>query len=181
MHPKNYVQDNLLFQKAIHSFCIDDITQTPSEGPPKIDGQNKYEFETEFGFVCKSEVLFEPEYILPDGLTTVVKWTDGTKTVVRLSEGCEDQYDIYMAYLAALGKKLYGSTAKLHRVVETHTVDYLNEQKRLEVEKRRKEAEELAKKRHRQKVKAEVKKQMLAAEAYQEIMEHIARLSKFEE
>ena len=53
--------------------------------------------------------------------------------------------------------------------------------KRLEVEKRRKEAEELAKKRHRQKVKAEVKKQMLAAEAYQEIMEHIARLSKFEE
>lgn len=180
MHPKDYVQENPI-QESIRSFCVDELTQTPLDEPMKIDGPSEYEFEDEYFFVFKNEALPKPEYILPDGLTTVVKWTDGTKTVVRLSEGCEDQYDIYMAYLAALGKKLYGSTAKLHRVVETHTVDYLNEQKRLEVEKRRKEAEELAKKRHRQKVKAEVKKQMLAAEAYQEIMERIARLSKFGE
>lgn len=170
MRPKNYEWINFL-EEAIYPSCNNEIVQTPTDNPKKIDNQKE----------CENEALPEPEYILPDGLTTVVKWTDGTKTVVRLSEGCEDQYDIYMAYLAALGKKLYGSTAKLHRVVETHTVNYLNEQKRLEVEKRRKEAEELAKKRHRQKVKAEVKKQMLAAEAYQEIMERIARLSKFEE
>lgn len=179
MHPKNRFATvplyDSLFSEIINQspFKIDsapeEISENSSKKPMKINSQSE------------SEVLPVPEYILPDGLTTVVKWTDGTKTVVRLSEGCEDQYDIYMAYLAALGKKLYGSTAKLHRVVETHTVDYLNEQKCLEVEKRRKEAEELAKKRHRQKVKAEVKKQMLAAEAYQEIMERIARLSKFEE
>lgn len=174
MHPRDYVEINP-FQEFLPTMSFDEI----SEDSTKDCGEKGNQYE--FVFVPKSGILPEPEYILPDGLTTVVKWADGTKTVVRLSEGCEDQYDIYMAYLAALGKKLYGSTAKLHRVVETHTVDYLNEQKRLEVEKRRKEAEELAKKRHRQKVKAEVKKQMLAAEAYQEIMERIARLSKFEE
>lgn len=132
MHPKNRFATvplyDSLFSEIINQspFKIDsapeEISENSSKKPMKINSQSE------------SEVLPAPEYILPDGLTTVVKWTDGTKTVVRLSEDCEDQYDIYMAYLAALGKKLYGSTAKLHRVVETHTVDYLNEQKRLEVE-----------------------------------------------
>lgn len=51
--------------------------------------------------------LFTPEKITFDGKTTVVRWTDGTKTVVICRDG--DEYDKEKGLLYCYIKKLYGN------------------------------------------------------------------------
>lgn len=64
--------------------------------------------------------FYEPEKILVSGPATIVFWKDGTKTVVKLSEG--DHYDEYTAYCIALTKKLCGSNSKIKSILRKKLV-----------------------------------------------------------
>jgi hypothetical protein len=62
----------------------------------------------EFGLV--------PDRILFSGNRTIVFWNDGDKTVVKCAEG--QVFDEYNGFVAALAKKLYGSTSKVKKVIK---------------------------------------------------------------
>lgn len=82
---------------------------------------------------------------------TAVHWNDGTVTVVRR---CEDEPDsLYTAFCAALAKKIYGSTSKVHDVCDMHTVEYMNEQKEKEKKAAREEQLRQEKLRHDRKIR----------------------------
>ena len=66
--------------------------------------------------------------IIHSGPCTIVFWEDNTKTVVRLEEGKE--YDEYAAFTAALAKKCYGSNSKVHKILETKTVEQKQKSKK---------------------------------------------------
>lgn len=59
-----------------------------------------------------------------DHKTVVVVWKDKSTTIVRLSPNDPD--DIYMAFTAALGKKIFGNNSQLKKVIGSH----LNEHKK---------------------------------------------------
>lgn len=105
-----------------------------------------------------------PERIDRFGNVTVVTWDDGKKTSVKLPEGATYD-DPYQAYLAALGKRLYGSNAKLHREVDTHQSAYLQAQKDTEIEKKQRENRQREERNHRRKVRAMAKQMRLEEEA----------------
>lgn len=70
------------------------------------------------------EIISTGEY--KDGrVETIVGWSDGTITKVRLAKGEEN--DPYIAFTAALAKKVYGSNSAIHRIVNSdnnsHFVD----------------------------------------------------------
>lgn len=108
---------------------------------------------------------------LPDGtfkkggLYTTVKWSDGTYTTVKASKGDEFDGSPYMAFCAALAKKLYGTNSAVHRIVNRHTAEYLeSEQKKAAANKRAKErvAEQAA---HERALLREAKRLRLKEEA----------------
>lgn len=105
-----------------------------------------------------------PERIDRFGNVTVVTWDDGKKTSVKLPEGATYD-DPYLAYLSALGKKLYGTTAKLHKEVDVHQKSYLQAQKDAEIEKKRQENREREERNRRRKVRAMAKRMRLEQEA----------------
>lgn len=57
-----------------------------------------------------------PVKIVFNNPATIVFWKDGTKTVVKRQKGTP--FNKYYGYLAALGKKLHGSTIKVERLIE---------------------------------------------------------------
>ena len=63
--------------------------------------------------------MFIPEVdrILRSGDATIVFWKDGTKTVVKRASDEADSD--YIAFTAALGKKIYGSNSKLSRFIKS--------------------------------------------------------------
>jgi len=70
------------------------------------------------------EIISTGEY--KDGkVETIVGWSDGTITKVWLAKGEEN--DPYVAFTAALAKKVYGSNSAVHRIVNSdnnsHFVD----------------------------------------------------------
>jgi len=64
---------------------------------------------------------YKVEQIIKNGPATIVKWTDGTKTIVKRME--EDVDDPYMAFCAALAKKMYGGTSTINKMIASKTVD----------------------------------------------------------
>lgn len=52
----------------------------------------------------------------PNAGVTVVLWDDGTKTIVRASEG--DPHDPYLGYCVAFAKKFHGTNSALKRKLE---------------------------------------------------------------
>lgn len=60
--------------------------------------------------------ILEVKKIIKNGPATVVFWADGSKTIVKLQDG--DQDDIYAAFTAALAKKIFGSTSKVKKIME---------------------------------------------------------------
>lgn len=66
-----------------------------------------------------------PERILRSGRATIVFWGDGSKTVVKLQDGEPD--DPYLALLAALGKKIYGSNSKIKKLISERTEEQKGE------------------------------------------------------
>ncbi len=114
--------------------------------------------------------FIEPAVISQSGLVTVVRWQDGTVTSVRLNPENAAQNDVYAAFLAALGKKLFGTTARVHELVDTHTKEYLNAQAEKEKQARREANAAAEKKAYERRLKAEIKKQMLILDAQIQIM-----------
>ena len=62
-----------------------------------------------------------PTKIRKDGLVTVVFWQDGTAPSVRCGAG--EQYDDYVAFCAALAKKLFLSNSAIKRVLKNTPVE----------------------------------------------------------
>ena len=62
-----------------------------------------------------------PTKIRKDGPVTVVFWHDGTATSVRCGAG--EQYDDYVAFCAALAKKLFLSNSAIKRVLKNTPVE----------------------------------------------------------
>lgn len=58
-----------------------------------------------------------PERVVYSGPKTVVFWPDGTKTIVSLMDG--DEHDEYGAFCAAIVKKMFGSTHKAKKFLNT--------------------------------------------------------------
>ena len=62
-----------------------------------------------------------PTKIRKDGAVTVVFWKDGTATSVRCGAG--EQYDDYVAFCAALAKKLFLSNSAVKCVLKNTPVE----------------------------------------------------------
>lgn len=106
----------------------------------------------------------QPIYIRRDGAVTHIAWDDGTHTCVRLcSEDAQDS--LYSAFCAALAKKIYGSNARVHRMVDEHTVEFLEEQAKKEKELEQQERKEIEDRNHMKKVKRLAKQLRLEQEA----------------
>lgn len=54
--------------------------------------------------------------IIFSGPKTIIKWNDGTKTIVSCGEG--DQYDRYAGFCAAVTKKMFGSTSNIKKIID---------------------------------------------------------------
>ena len=67
----------------------------------------------------EASMRYTPKRILRSGPATIVFWEDGTKTIVKLSEGEED--NAYAAFTAALAIRIFGSNSKLKKMVQTKT------------------------------------------------------------
>ena len=65
--------------------------------------------------------MLTPVKIRKDGPVTVVFWQDGTATSVRCGAG--EQYDDYVAFCAALAKKLFLSNSGIKRVLKNTPVE----------------------------------------------------------
>lgn len=57
--------------------------------------------------------------VIFSGPKTIIKWSDGTKTIVSCGEG--DQYDRYVGFCAAVTKKMFGSSSKIKKIIEQCT------------------------------------------------------------
>jgi len=96
---------------------------------------------------------------------TTVKWNDGTYTTVKACESDAAERSVYMAFCAALAKKIYGSNAAVHRVVNRHTEDYLIAKKREEEKEKRAKEQERIQAAHERKMLALAKQLRLKEEA----------------
>lgn len=103
--------------------------------------------------------------VKPGGVFTTVKWKDGTYTTVKASK--DDCYapSPYMAFCAALAKKLYGSNAAVHRMVNHHTHEYLEAKKAAEAAAKRAKEREAEQAAHERALLREAKRLRLKAEA----------------
>ena len=70
---------------------------------------------------CATRHMLTPVKIRKDGMVTVVFWRDGTATSVRCGAG--EQYDDYVAFCAALAKKLFLSNSMVKRVLKNTPVE----------------------------------------------------------
>lgn len=75
----------------------------------KRDDKKKSEPTKSIGVAKK--VIYDP-----NAGVTVVLWDDGTKTIVRASEG--DPHDPYLGYCVAFTKKFHGTNSALKRKLE---------------------------------------------------------------
>ena len=105
--------------------CCKEMNQKPPEKKKeKPDPPNQPEKKT-FGVAqyikdlpmpgVRQEAL-TPEKILFKPPATIVFWKDGSKTVVKCMEG--EHFNEYFGFLAALGKKIFGTNSELNRIVK---------------------------------------------------------------
>lgn len=87
----------------------------------KIDVEPPSKMREGLAYILKEgfRVRNTPERIIKSGRATIVFWNDGTKTIVKRKE--TEQDDPYLAFLAALGKKIYGSNSAIKRLMEEKT------------------------------------------------------------
>lgn len=78
----------------------------------------------------------------PENRTTVVRWTDGTKTVVRCGEG--ETWSEYSAFVAAVAKKVFGSTSAIRKAIDFYDVKRQAERKEAQRLAERKKQDEAA-------------------------------------
>lgn len=106
------------------------------------------------GFIVDNTII--PKHIARRGRTTVVWWTDGSKTHVVLEEGKQD-CGTFAAFCIAYAKRCFGSTSALSHAVDQADEERKNararrlreEEKKARAEKRRLEQEHKRQERER--------------------------------
>lgn len=106
----------------------------------------EYTSDSGDGFIVDNTII--PKHIARRGRTTVVWWTDGSKTHVVLEEGKQD-CGTFAAFCIAYAKRCFGSTTALSHAVDQADEERKNararrlreEEKKARAEKRRLEQE----------------------------------------
>lgn len=116
-----------------------------SMGIPK-----EYTSDSSDGFIVDNTII--PKHIARRGRTTVVWWTDGSKTHVVLEEGKQD-CGTFAAFCIAYAKRCFGSTSAL-----SHAVDQADEERKNARARRLREEEKKARA-EKSREKQEIKRQ----------------------
>lgn len=93
--------------------------------PPKDNATKVQQLKKEFTIAKYTPKSIEYS---ADHKTVVVIWPDGDKTIVRRSNNDPD--DIYMAFTAALAKKIFGSNSAVKRVIRDKTNEHQPKKKK---------------------------------------------------
>ena len=96
----------------------------------------EYTSDSSDGFIVDNTII--PKHIARRGRTTVVWWTDGSKTHVVLEEGKQD-CGTFAAFCIAYAKRCFGSTSAL-----SHAVDQADEERKNARARRLREEEKKA-------------------------------------
>ena len=108
----------------------------------------EYTSDSSDGFIVDNTII--PKHIARRGRTTVVWWTDGSKTHVVLEEGKQD-CGTFAAFCIAYAKRCFGSTSALSHAVEQADEERKNARaRRLREEEKKARAE---KSREKQEIK----------------------------
>lgn len=122
---------------------------------PYINGAHgyipkEYTSDSSDGFIVDNTII--PKHIARRGRTTVVWWTDGSKTHVVLEDGKQD-CGTFAAFCIAYAKRCFGSTSAL-----SHAVDQADEERK-NARARRLLAEEKKARAEKSREKQEIKRQ----------------------
>lgn len=110
----------------------------------------EYTSDSSDGFIVDNTII--PKHIARRGRTTVVWWTDGSKTHVVLEEGKQD-CGTFAAFCIAYAKRCFGSTSAL-----SHAVDQADEERKNARARRLREEEKKARA-EKSREKQEIKRQ----------------------
>lgn len=110
----------------------------------------EYTSDSGDGFIVDNTII--PKHIARRGRTTVVWWTDGSKTHVVLEEGKQD-CGTFAAFCIAYAKRCFGSTTAL-----SHAVDQADEERKNARARRLREEEKKARA-EKSREKQEIKRQ----------------------
>lgn len=132
----DYIEE--LYSKFLEKYPLSEITKEDKNMDPTFSKDNARQFWIRYNALReaeerrRSEIHYTPKSIeqSADHKTVVVIWTDNTKTIVRLSPNDPD--DIYMAFTAALAKKILGSNSKIKKVIRTHLNEHKPKKKKTE-------------------------------------------------
>ncbi len=111
-------------------------TYAPYINDASMDIPKAYTSDSSDGFIVDNTII--PKHIARRGRTTVVWWTDGSKTHVVLEEGKQD-CGTFAAFCIAYAKRCFGSTSAL-----SHAVDQADEERKHARARRLREEEKKA-------------------------------------
>lgn len=77
---------------------------------------------------CYIPPMYQPKQIIYNPPATIVFWKDGTKTIVKCSEG--ETFNKYFGFCAALAKKVYGNNNRVNKIVNGGLDQSKKEQKK---------------------------------------------------
>lgn len=116
---------------------------------------------------CSKKTLLLPGiqtiHFNKDAGTTVVLWTDGTKTIVRCMEG--EKFEPYMGFSAAVMKRLFGSTSAAKKAMEDYDAAAIAAKKQAQRSKEVEERRDAEKHNHDRKIRSLAKRIDNLAEA----------------
>lgn len=113
-------------------------------------------------------------YILPEvesiafheeNKTTVVRWADGTKTVVRCGNG--ETWSEYSAFVAAVAKKIFGSTSAVRKLIEECDVKRAAERREAKKREERRKQDEAAARNKERRIRRMARELAEMKEAYE--------------
>lgn len=101
-----------------------------------------YEMEKKHKFTERSSTMkkIDVEKIIFNGPKTIVFWTDGTKTIVSMSQE-ERNFDPEDAFRAAYTKKMYGTNSKIKHIIKEKS--NIEQHRRIADEKLKEEMEKI--------------------------------------
>ncbi len=96
--------------------------------------------------------------------TTVVRWSDGTKTVVRCGEG--ENWSEYSAFVAALAKRMFGSTSAVKKIIDRCDLKKIAQRKEEAIRAERQRQDEAAKRNREKRIRRLAREMAEREEAY---------------
>lgn len=103
---RHIVEEQMRAMAMCPVYTCDGAQKEPEKEPPKPADNKRKPME-----------LRKPERVVYSGPKTIVFWPDGTKTMVSLMEG--EKHDEYGAFCAAFLKKMFGSTHKAKKFLNS--------------------------------------------------------------